>query len=448
MAAKQAFSVTTSCPLCCTPTFQALLKSKGQCRFCFFLKQIQTSSHTETFAPVHISQTPDKFQLQARFREGCSSLRSNLSRIDTCCEDISTVIQAHITLAENYRDFMVTTLQAWKNDLSREIEEAIAETERAIETSVSGSLRTNYAVALAAGVFRDLTIFKYESGNKRKEELGIVFEGVYSSLQLPEAPSADSVLPSYPVPEHTKCLPSISSSSISYFDFTTLQNGPATELKRRIMLGNHPQWIALDATRVFVYTFYLSCATYIINSSGAVMNSIPTIYSSHSSGGLIVYHSAIHLFGGERFGRTSTESERMSLSLTHWSSLPYMHKGRSCFTPVIWKDCIYLCGGYGAWTIETFDGHAYTTLYISLWNSSPSYTLAVPQGDDLVVYSDKGIVRLSGKETVPVIRSYLGHMSLVNWCVAPVLVEQGFVRVTQNSVKIHQVTQRVPEDFA
>lgn len=93
--------------------------------------------------------------------------------------------------------------------------------------------------------------------------------------------------------------------------------------------------------------------------------------------------------------QTGRECEGLQLGDSHWETLPKMHKSRYSFTPALWLEAVYLCGGWNR-TVEVFDGVSMRLLDISLPEGTGS--MACAYGNKLLVFTRKYFVTLSKLE--------------------------------------------------
>ena len=110
----------------------------------------------------------------------------------------------------------------------------------------------------------------------------------------------------------------------------------------------------------------------LLHMTGEV-ESLPDMLFPHNNPGLVMWHRAIHVFGSYA-GPGTTKSELMSINGTRtWSQLPDLHSARALFTPVVFLNSIYLCGGYKNNSIECFTGTEMRLLDIHL----PEHEVAI-----------------------------------------------------------------------
>lgn len=166
----------------------------------------------------------------------------------------------------------------------------------------------------------------------------------------------------------------------------------------------------------------------------------PMLHYPHPECGILVWQSAVFLFGGSAFGN---RSERMSLSCSYWKELPVMREWRQHFTPVEWHNAIYLCGGIGNRTIEVFDSVSFRTLYIYIPYRTQS--VCVAQGEELVIYSSVDRLVLTHTELGVVVRGKQGSADIEAWNTPPVFAGQRLIFSGFKGVKFTSVVDTEEE---
>ena len=161
---------------------------------------------------------------------------------------------------------------------------------------------------------------------------------------------------------HHVCLVCVTANSVKFIDIERLEHLktiPIRALTTQVQVNSSSRWTVMDEARVVV------CgggetegeawkSAYILNRRGGVKE-LPEMLFGHSCAGLIMWRAAVHIFGsvlrnGER------RAECLRLSASKWEMLPSMQEQRTCFTPVEWRNLLYLCGGVYTESIEIFDG--------------------------------------------------------------------------------------------
>lgn len=211
---------------------------------------------------------------------------------------------------------------------------------------------------------------------------------------------------SYLVP--TLYLVSVRKDNISFFDFRTMKLGPSVPLERLIQVLNS-SWAVIDDGRLVV------CGgrdgelqvgpepwktAYEVHRSGRV-ESLRDMIHSRDSSGVIVWKGSVHVFGSYT-GEASPKCERLSLipHVSQWEELVNMAEPRSLFSPAVWRNAIYLCGGNNNDRIEVFDGVTIHRLDLKL----PGYkscTVACVREDCLLMLSCQYLSEMSGLCTAP-----------------------------------------------
>lgn len=94
------------------------------------------------------------------------------------------------------------------------------------------------------------------------------------------------------------------------------------------------------------------------------MEVLDDMISGRFSCGVVVWKQDIYVFGSfGGSGRSNGEKERIGEA---WELVGDMNMPRSSFTPAVWTNSIYLCGGYRNDTIEVYDGTSIRLLPIKL----------------------------------------------------------------------------------
>ena len=86
------------------------------------------------------------------------------------------------------------------------------------------------------------------------------------------------------------------------------------------------------------------------------MEFLPDMLNGRYAHGIVVWKRAVHVFGSwlRNEGQLCE-----SFDITAWTALPKMFHMRAYFTPVVWQEAVYLCGGHIN-TIEVYDGVSYS----------------------------------------------------------------------------------------
>jgi hypothetical protein len=109
----------------------------------------------------------------------------------------------------------------------------------------------------------------------------------------------------------------------------------------------------------------------------------------------------------------------MSLAWTHWRRIPEVAKERAYFTPAIWKDAVYLSGGWET-SIEVWDGRSMRMLTLQIPERNINVT--VVWRDMLVVISPNIIVYISSETS----SSYVAKPMGIPLCTTLTVYYNGF----------------------
>jgi len=94
----------------------------------------------------------------------------------------------------------------------------------------------------------------------------------------------------------------------------------------------------------------------------------------HADHGIVTWCGGVLVFGSSatKGGRIC---ERLDLNEMSWELLPELNQSRHDFTPTVWMNAVYLCGG-GPASIEVFDGHSMHLLSLKLKDKGEMWTCA------------------------------------------------------------------------
>ena len=113
-----------------------------------------------------------------------------------------------------------------------------------------------------------------------------------------------------------------------------------------------------------------------------------------SSLGVIVWKSAVYVFGS-CYGPATSKCERLKLACSQekWAFIEDMAKARAYFTPVLWQEEVYLCGGYQNSTIEVCNGTNIRLIAVTL--PEPGKALCCIAGETLLVLSSNYLTKVN-----------------------------------------------------
>jgi hypothetical protein len=157
----------------------------------------------------------------------------------------------------------------------------------------------------------------------------------------------------YPVQQ---LIPYITRSFIAIFDCSNETWGEAHPLSLETAINHNSSAVLMEDGLVFVCSGSNppSSHAYEIRPSTGQVDNKPDMHIPRYSPGIIEAYKSIYVFGGFR-ARRLTASERFSREGNVWLDLPDMIAGRDCFNPCLQGNVIYLCGGRGTDSVETFD---------------------------------------------------------------------------------------------
>lgn len=141
-----------------------------------------------------------------------------------------------------------------------------------------------------------------------------------------------------------------------------------------------------------------------MHRSGRV-ESLRDMIHGRDSSGVIVWKGSVHVFGSYT-GDAAPKFERLNL-ISHgaqWEELKNMAEPRSLFSPAVWRNAIYLCGGSSNEIIEVFDGLTLHRLDLKL-PGGKSCTVACVRGACLLVLNCQYLSEMSVSLTTPLLVS-------------------------------------------
>lgn len=195
----------------------------------------------------------------------------------------------------------------------------------------------------------------------------------------------------------------VSPQSISFFDFQNMCLGAAIPLERCITTLN-ASWVTVDEDKVVIceggsngeiHSDNVLHTALQLHRSGRV-KVLSDMKHPHNNPGMVMWAGFVHVFGSF-VGPGETKCERLLLTQSAWEQLPDLHSRRSLFTPVVWRNEIYLCGGYQNSTVEVFDGATMRLLDINLLEAGSA--LACIKEDELLVITPRFLITIAKKES-------------------------------------------------
>jgi len=421
------------CPLC--------FPLKPHCSFCLFIEAARETKPQPKYQRAYASQPLSLLQQRALFEQSKSVLLSNLARIEVCLADFTQAMDTRIERTKAYRDFVVDQLQTWKEELSRDISESVAEVEAVLWGS-NADMKAKYSFPLLCNAAESFKIVRYVESNKATKTRKL-FAARFCPLRLPDlGPECQAFLPIPEPDQPTQLIPRLKERHIKYIDAETKLTKTSATLQKRLDVNEASIWVTVDTSRVLLCVAnprLAHSAAEMVYLDGRV-ETCPDLHFSHSRGGLVVWKAAVFVFGGSanRDGRTA---ERLSLSLSHWTRLPDMHEAHSYFTPLLWREAIYLCSGR---TVEVFDSFEFRILYLVVPLGCYG-CVSITQGKDLVIFSSECsiVLSVSSDDRVPVVSvrdSYILRIPV--WCTAPVRVKHALVYVTLYEVTTCEIRHK------
>jgi len=410
------------------------------CGYCAFYSTVRALAGLgRTYAPVFTSTPPAIAQQWALFEQGKQELLLNLSRVDECCAHFSQALETHILQAQAYRDLVISQFQQWKVQLSRDISESVAEVQAKLEGQ-GRDLQGKYSVPLWLYRPGNLTLFTFEQSSMTPTDYSLMPKAAYRTPRPADLKvDTHQTKAKRPKPEELPTVPLLSHSHIAFFDFDTMNSGPAVKLDRSVSVGYQSLWAVVGPSQVFLCNVS-NRRSYLVSGDGQVVSTPDTLFT-HTDGGIVMWKAAIHLFGGSAKSQ-GTSSERLSLSLSHWCKLPNMYESRFQFTPVVWRNSVYLCGGGDSRTVEVFDSYSFRLMYFLL--PEPGKCVSAVYGEQLFMYaSHKGVVIISDSGQVcPLVTLGKGAVQVKRWNCAPVAFGKQLIWATLGKFETCPVSKK------
>jgi hypothetical protein len=175
--------------------------------------------------------------------------------------------------------------------------------------------------------------------------------------------------------------------------------------KTFIQRNEGSRWTLLDANRVIIsgggcevsagLRYYTVgepwTSAYVLCTTGQEARVLPTMLSGHCDHGLIVWKDAVLVFGSSSRPE-GVKCESLQLTASQWTFLPELYQPRWDFTPVIWQEAVFLCGGMCS-LIEMFNGVTINVLKLNLLQFGKA--VACTQGENLLILTSKHLTTLS-----------------------------------------------------
>jgi len=386
------------------------------CDSCFLGHRSKSPGLIHSTVPIEVVDIAAYQHRCPVFAEGKEELLQNLTRIDQCCAEFSTAIQALQTQVQQYRDEFLAQMQSWRSELSAQIYGSIAETEASLAQEVV-ELGGKYSAALRNYTAGSLNLFTYVV------DLTQVHAGLLSIVKTNFSQPANPVPPQSTSPVSQQAANSapqqsenteiywVTKDSIQCFNARTQQLHSPARLSSPIPDDGDNRWAVVSKDQVVVCgggsKMYAGPEVwnraFLLNVTGKVQ-ALPNMNFGHSGPGFIVKNGIAFVFGST-YGLGGQQCEALKITgVQGWGVLPQMHKPRSGFTPAAWQQALYLCGGLNNPTVEVFDGVTMQLLSFSLPSSSGSIacvrgdTLLVLTADHFVVFAKAG-EKLTGVAT-------------------------------------------------
>lgn len=194
------------------------------------------------------------------------------------------------------------------------------------------------------------------------------------------------------------------------FDLGLMRILPAIRFKNRIhnaaiQKNQSSRWVLVDSNRVAICggggevtaglngyavgsVWNSAYMLYTTRSEGQVL---PSMLSGHCDHGIVAWKGAILVFGSSS-PQECRKCERLDLKASKWTSLPLMNRARWDFTPAVWQEAVFLCGGH-TYAIEVYNGFTMSLLQVNLPQKGKA--LVCTKGDNLLILSSKNLTTLT-----------------------------------------------------
>lgn len=194
----------------------------------------------------------------------------------------------------------------------------------------------------------------------------------------------------------------VSEDKLSYLNIQALQWESSIYLAEALPIAS-ASWVLLDEGRLMVCGgeeedggLALKNA-YEIRCNGTIRRIHDMIFG-RTYCGMVIWKKTVHVFGSFQSPEEGSTCECLNLPLTEsseWTHIGDMSKPRSMFTPVVWRNAVFLCGGFPLNnTVEVFDGHFMQLLELNEGGNAVSCvsgdTLLILTGNYLSVISAIG----------------------------------------------------------
>ena len=194
----------------------------------------------------------------------------------------------------------------------------------------------------------------------------------------------------------------VSEDKLTYLNLHTLQSDSAVYLAEALPIAS-ASWVLLDNSRLMVCGgeekdggLALKNA-YEIRCNGTIWR-IKDMRFGRIYCGMVIWKKSVHVFGSFQIGEKGKTCERLNLPLTEsseWTYIGGMSKPRSLFTPVVWRNAVFLCGGFPLNnTVEVFDGHFSQLLELKEGDNAVSLV----SGDTLLILTGHYLSVISAVE--------------------------------------------------
>ena len=387
--------LNVTCELCRThsPTMQCSCEGRIYlCDACFVVHRSQTPRLLHQISQADTDPRLSLYQQRCEdLAAGREELLSNLEAVDQCCEQLSQAIDYLVLQAHQFRDSELARLQTHKAALSRDIQESLDEAQSTLQLDET-QVRGKYTRHLRSFQKGSLLLFKFDLDLSFVDVCLRYLLRTNISHPLPTTQPRETRKQPGPAPA---LLCTLGSDRLSLYDFTYCQWSKAVTLHTQLVLDEGSRWTTVDASRVFVCGKTLAATNdealaqraYFVFRTGEVQT-LPNMLRGHDSPGVVLWRQSAFVFGG--FFAASEEAGKSSESLCMdtlvWKQGPSMQERRYNFNPVVWREAIYLCGGWTA-AVEVCDGISVKALQVSLPECIVG-TLSFVRGTELAVISE------------------------------------------------------------
>ena len=218
------------------------------------------------------------------------------------------------------------------------------------------------------------------------------------------------------------CFAWITHCSVRFLDIEQRGSGQPAQfvfLKTTIQASNSSRCVVLSRSSCLVCGGISSTevysTAYLVTRDGEV-SCKPSMQWARGSHGATLWCGSVCVFGSSAGSGTRT-CESLADTAECWKELPSMQMERADFTPVLWRNAVYLCGGDWAGTVEVLEGQSMRLLELMLPEAGKAMTYV--WDDSLMILQSSNVSSLSRASEV--LLSKNKQWNAVETCTNPVV---------------------------